>query len=44
MTSALIGASRVEQIEENLKALDHLDFDAEELEKIAAIVSKVTWD
>ncbi len=34
VTSALIGASRVSQIEENVKALQNLDFTAEELESI----------
>jgi L-glyceraldehyde 3-phosphate reductase len=36
ITSALIGASRVSQIEENVAALNNLDFSAEELEKIDA--------
>lgn len=34
ITTALIGASRVAQIEENLRALDQLDFSAEELAAI----------
>lgn len=34
ITSALIGASRVEQIEENMSALDNLEFSPEELETI----------
>jgi L-glyceraldehyde 3-phosphate reductase len=34
MTSALIGASRVEQIEDCVAALGHLDFSAEELTAI----------
>ena len=38
MTSALIGASRVEQIEQNVAALAHLNFAAEELAGIDAIV------
>jgi L-glyceraldehyde 3-phosphate reductase len=38
MTSALIGASRVEQIEQDVAALDRLAFSAEELEKIEAIL------
>ncbi len=38
VTSALIGASRVEQIEENIKSLDNLDFTAEELERIEEIL------
>ena len=38
VTSALIGASRVEQLEDNLAALSHLDFSAEELQEIEAIL------
>ena len=38
MTSALIGASRVEQIEQNVAALANLSFMAEELARIDAIV------
>jgi L-glyceraldehyde 3-phosphate reductase len=38
MTSALIGASRVEQIEQNVAALANLAFSAEELAKIDAIL------
>ena len=34
MTSALVGASSVEQLEENVRALERLDFGAEELEEI----------
>ena len=34
VTSALVGASSVEQLEQNVAALDHLDFDSEELEQI----------
>ena len=34
MTSALIGASSVEQLETNVAALDRLDFDADELAEI----------
>jgi len=34
ITSALIGASRVEQIEENVKALDNLEFSKDELSAI----------
>ena len=34
MTSALVGASSVEQLEQNVGALDRLDFTAEELEEI----------
>lgn len=38
VTSALIGASRVSQIEENAAAVNRLAFDSEELEKIEAIL------
>jgi L-glyceraldehyde 3-phosphate reductase len=41
MTSALIGASRVEQIEQNVAALGNLSFTAEELAGIDAIMSQV---
>src|SRR5438067_8439147 len=34
VTSTLIGASSVEQLEENVRALERLDFDDEELEEI----------
>ncbi len=37
MTSALIGASKVSQIEENVKALENLAFSAEELSEIERI-------
>lgn len=39
VTSALIGASKVSQIEENVKALDNLDFSEEELAKIETILA-----
>jgi L-glyceraldehyde 3-phosphate reductase len=39
MTSALIGASRVEQVEQNVAALGNLRFTAEELAKIEAILA-----
>jgi L-glyceraldehyde 3-phosphate reductase len=38
MTSALIGASRVEQIEQNVVALQRLEFSAEELQRIESIL------
>ena len=38
VTSALIGASKVEQIVENVKALDHMEFTAEELNRIEEIL------
>ncbi|MFD0050048.1 L-glyceraldehyde 3-phosphate reductase [Actinomycetes bacterium NPDC127524] len=39
VTSALIGASRVSQIEENVEALNNLDFSQDELELIEDILS-----
>ncbi|MDQ0232376.1 L-glyceraldehyde 3-phosphate reductase [Metabacillus malikii] len=39
VTSALIGASRVSQIEENVAALNNLDFTSEELAKIEEILN-----
>jgi L-glyceraldehyde 3-phosphate reductase len=39
MTSALIGASRVEQIEDAVGALQRLDFSAEEFARIDAILA-----
>jgi L-glyceraldehyde 3-phosphate reductase len=39
MTSVLIGASKVEQIEDAVGALKHLDFTASELEQIEAILN-----
>jgi L-glyceraldehyde 3-phosphate reductase len=39
MTSVLAGASRVSQIEDNVRALDHLEFSADELMQIEAILS-----
>ena len=38
VTSVLIGASRPQQILENIKALDHTSFSGEELARIDAIV------
>lgn len=38
ITSALIGASRVSQIEENIAALTHTEFTQEELERIETIL------
>ena len=34
MTSLIIGASRVAQLEDNLAALDRLDFDDDELARV----------
>jgi L-glyceraldehyde 3-phosphate reductase len=39
MTSALIGASRLSQVEENLKAISNTKFDAGELERIERVLS-----
>ncbi|MEG2813735.1 MAG: L-glyceraldehyde 3-phosphate reductase [Oscillospiraceae bacterium] len=38
VTSAIIGASRVSQIQENVKAIDNLNFSTDELEKIDNIL------
>lgn len=38
VTSALIGASKVSQIDENIKALENLDFSKEDLDKINNIL------
>jgi L-glyceraldehyde 3-phosphate reductase len=40
MTSALIGASRVQQIEQNVAALENLSFSADELATIDAILAR----
>ena len=40
VTSALLGASSVAQLEENLRALDRLEFSAEELAEIESILGK----
>jgi L-glyceraldehyde 3-phosphate reductase len=40
VTSVIIGASRVSQIEENVKALDNLEFSDDELKEIDEILSK----
>jgi len=42
MTSALIGASRAEQIEQNVAALSNLDFSPDELARIDAILAGST--
>jgi L-glyceraldehyde 3-phosphate reductase len=39
VTSALVGASRVQQIEDDVAALDNLEFSAEELLQIDSILS-----
>lgn len=38
VTSALTGASKVEQIAENVKVLDHMEFTVEESERIEEIL------
>jgi L-glyceraldehyde 3-phosphate reductase len=40
VTSALLGASSVAQLEENLRALDRLEFSAEELAELESILGK----
>lgn len=40
VASVLIGASRLSQLEDNLKALDNLDFSGEELKEIEAVLSE----
>jgi L-glyceraldehyde 3-phosphate reductase len=42
VTSVLIGASKVEQIEENVAALDNLHFSEEELASIDEITEEVS--
>ncbi|MRN55943.1 L-glyceraldehyde 3-phosphate reductase [Paenibacillus monticola] len=44
ITSALIGASRVSQIEENIAALTHTEFTQEELERIETILKTENID
>ena len=39
VTSVLIGASSVAQLDDNLKALEHLSFTDEELEQIESILA-----
>ena len=43
VTSALIGASRPEQVIENIKALDNLAFTQEELDRIDGILARKNW-
>ena len=38
VTSALIGASRIEQIDDAIGTIEHLGFSEEELEKIEVIL------
>lgn len=42
VTSALIGASKVSQIEENVAALKNLDFSKEELQEIETILTSIS--
>ena len=44
VASALIGASRPEQLDENLAALDGPAFDVEELEQIDAVADAIDVD
>jgi L-glyceraldehyde 3-phosphate reductase len=39
VTSALVGASRLDQIEHNVRALDHVEFSADELTAIDALTA-----
>ena len=41
VTSALIGASTAEQIEQNVAALDNLEFSSEELDRIEGILAQI---
>ena len=43
-SSALVGASRPEQLDENLAALDGPAFDAEEIEQIDAVADSIDVD
>lgn len=43
ITSVLIGASKVSQLEDNLKALDNLTFSEDELNQIDAILAENTY-
>lgn len=40
VTSMLVGASRLSQLEESVRMMDNLDFSAEETEKIEQILQK----
>ncbi|MCL6219358.1 L-glyceraldehyde 3-phosphate reductase [Zunongwangia pacifica] len=40
VTSVLVGVSKVKQLEDNIAALDHLEFSSVELEKIESILKK----
>jgi L-glyceraldehyde 3-phosphate reductase len=44
VTSALIGASRPAQIEDNVKALDNLQFTQEQLDAIERVLSNTEWN
>ena len=41
MTSVIVGASSVNQLADNLKALEHLEFTSEELAEIEQILSRM---
>lgn len=43
VASALLGASRVEQIEENVRTLDNINFAQEELDKIEEILRLIVF-
>jgi L-glyceraldehyde 3-phosphate reductase len=43
VTSALLGASSTAQLDENLKALDHLDFASQELAEIESALRIETY-
>ena len=40
LASVIIGASKLEQLKENLRAVDHLDFSDESLEAINLILNQ----
>lgn len=40
ISSVLVGVSRLSQLEDNLKALEHLDFTSDELEEIETILNR----
>ncbi|HEX2781588.1 MAG TPA: aldo/keto reductase [Gemmatimonadaceae bacterium] len=42
VTSAIIGASRVAQIEDGVRALDHLQFSSDELKRIDAVLAEAS--
>ena len=42
VTSTLVGVSRIEQLDDNLKALDNLEFSADELAEIESTPTRRT--